>query len=70
MNEQVWICGKTTDESGRSWELLGVFTSEEKAVAACTELWHFVGPAAIDTRLPDESVAWAGCYYPLAKETK
>lgn len=70
MNEQVWICGKTLDATAYGWELMGVFTSEEKAVAACTELWHFVGPATLDVRLPDESVAWAGCYYPLAKETE
>lgn len=70
MNEQVWICGKTLDATAYGWELMGVFTSEEKAVAACTELWHFVGPATLDERLPDESVAWAGCHYPLAKENE
>jgi hypothetical protein len=66
---RLWICGegKEKTESGVVWELLGVFDSEEKAVAACTMPNHFVGPAELNQRLPDESSTWPGCYYPLAE---
>lgn len=44
MAETVWVAGRLTGYSGLdpAWELLGVFSSEERAVAACTDTQCFV----------------------------
>ena len=67
----VWVAGQ--HHGGPAWELLGVFSAEQAAVAACTTQDDFVGPVPLDTVLPVESVDWPGSYYPLrsgAKEGK
>lgn len=51
---------------GVIWEMVGVFTSEEKAVAACTKKSHFVAPLEMNAIAPDETVEWPDCYYPLS----
>ena len=64
----LWICGKrllVDDENG--WELVGVFETEEKAVAACLTGMYFVGPAELNKAFPDERVPWPGAYYPNIK---
>ena len=61
----LWICGKrllVDDENG--WEFVGVFETEEKAVAACLTQMYFVGPAELNKAFPDERVKWPGAYYP------
>jgi hypothetical protein len=69
----MWLTGKYIGEcdgegNGICWELIGVFSSEEKAVAACLNEYYFIGPVELDEVLPDETVEWPGCYYP--KELK
>jgi hypothetical protein len=64
---QVWlvfkyICG---DYPTASSEFLGIFDSEEKAVARCTIPQHWVGPANLNEALPDEPTPWPGAYYPI-----
>jgi hypothetical protein len=61
-----WICGKNIEEveSGIVWEIGGVFSSEEKAIKACTDKNYFIGPIELDQKLPDETTKWDGCYYP------
>lgn len=49
------------------WEFLGVFSSESKAVAACSQRLDFVAPAVLDERQPDEATGWPRAHYPLAK---
>ncbi len=58
----LWIVGK---RNAFGWEFMGVFDSEEKAVAACRTLKYFVGPAKLNEQLPDETNKWKGAYYPL-----
>lgn len=61
----LWICGKrlwVDDENG--WEFVGVFETEEKAVAACLTGMYFVGPTELDKAFPHETVLWKGAYYP------
>lgn len=65
----LWICGKylSGDEMGSVvWEFVGVFSSEELAVAACLCDTYFVAPAKLDKAFPDETLLWPGVYYPLA----
>ncbi len=64
----MWLTGKNNGEydGGICWELIGVFSTE--AIAACLNEYYFIGPVVLDEELPDETVAWPGCYYP--KESK
>ena len=59
---KLWVVGKT---GGASWEFQGVFSTEERAVAACRDEM-FVGPAELDRQLPHDTWGWDGAYYPLA----
>lgn len=67
----VWIVGtyigEATGENMIAWDIMGVFETEAAAGAACTAWEHFVGPIALNQRLPDERHPWEGCYYPLAR---
>ena len=63
--KSLWICGQrlwVDDENG--WEFVGVFETEEKAVAACRTGMYFVGPTELDKAFPHERVIWKGAYYP------
>jgi hypothetical protein len=65
----LWVCGKYCGApagGGIVWELIGLFSSEAAAVAACRTDYYFVGPAVLNEVLPDEPISWPGCYYPLA----
>lgn len=63
----VWLCGKVVKD-GDMWNVQGVFTSEELAIAACRDEYYFIGPVVVDESLPDEPVEWPGAYYPLARD--
>jgi len=64
--KQVWIVGKVTDWP--TWEFMGVFDSEEKAVAICVTSQHFVALHIVNEAGPEETHPMPGCYYPLAKK--
>lgn len=49
------------------WELIGVFSTEAKAVAACKELLDCVAPVELDAVAPRGQTVFPGAYYPLAK---
>ena len=55
---QVFIVGETLDETGRQWQILGIFSSREKAIVACTKPSHWIGMMKLDERLPDEIEPW------------
>ena len=71
---QVWVTGHNIMEFSQygtdyiAWDILGVFTSNEKAVAACHDENCFVGPLNLDEPLPPEIGEWPGCYYPYEDE--
>lgn len=72
MPETVWVAGRVTGYHGDdpmdvSWELLGIFSSEERAVAACTDTACFVGEIPVDKPKADTSTEWPGAYYPLPR---
>lgn len=64
--ERVFVVGKALDDPG-AWELQGVFTSEERAVAACLNWRYFVGPLKIDKEISDKTMQWDGAYYPIVR---
>lgn len=67
---EVWIVGQMIDDSAgedgeaRIWEFGGVFTSEEKAIAACRFDEYFIAPHRLNEAQPHETVPMIGCYYP------
>ena len=64
-NRILWIVGKVVDYETNSWEYIGVFDSECKAVSACITVQYFVGPTELNTPPPDETAPWKDGYYPL-----
>lgn len=50
--------------SGDAFQFQGIFTSEEKAVAACRDATYFVGTAEVDQELPHEIEKWPEAWYP------
>lgn len=68
-NTTLWVCGKSVMYYGQfTWEFQGLFSSEEKAIAACLNENHFIGPAVVDKVITDDTQIWPGAYYPLADE--
>lgn len=61
---KVWIVGKTVGSEG-AWEFFGAFSSEDLAKAACSGPDFFMGPCALDEKLPDSSQPWPEGKYPL-----
>ena len=62
------IVGKFTGTriTDREWELIGVFSSESLALAACEgHRLYFVVPAVLDVVQPDSTTDWVGAYYPF-----
>lgn len=61
---ELWVVGKLICYETKTWEFQGVYSSKEKAINACIKDEYFIGPATLDSGLPDESVEWGGAYYP------
>ena len=61
---ELWITGRYLSSS--SWEFVGVYDCEEKAVYACTQKKGlcFVGPAILNATLPEYVAEWKYGYYP------
>lgn len=67
-DEEVWITAKVTCESGKEWELVGVFKSRERAIAAC-KAWNFcIWPMNIDAVSADEPIVHPRAEYPIPRE--
>lgn len=63
MNGKLWIVGKNTPDG--NWEFQGVFSSEQKAAAACITSDYWIGPADLDEELLSHSTEWEGSYFPI-----
>jgi len=67
----VWIVGrdneKPEEHADQTWDLIGVCSTEELAVEACTDVHYFIGPIELNKILPKELVPWPGTYRPKAK---
>ncbi|MFN0053919.1 MAG: hypothetical protein ACKV0T_17205 [Planctomycetales bacterium] len=65
---KLWVCGMaTSDRAGPGWDLVGVFTERQLAVAACEDETYFIFPIQANVQAPHESVAPEGLERPLAK---
>lgn len=64
---KIYVVGKWVERVGERvvWEIQGVFSSAEKAVAVCNSPEWFVGPIELDELVPEGNRPWPGCYYPL-----
>ncbi|MCO5763245.1 MAG: hypothetical protein NHG36_17345 [Chromatiaceae bacterium] len=61
----LWVVGKVTDADRGAWELQGVFSSEELALAAAVGKHDFIGRVSLDQELPRETTQWAcEAWYP------
>lgn len=68
---RLWIVGKpsTDGSNGRgAWEFQGVFATHEQAVDACAGPNHFLFPATLNQRLPEETIASPGTEFPNQRE--
>lgn len=63
----LYVIGKSVAsyKKGVVWEMMGVFTDEQKAVALCEgHADWFIGPIEQDSLLPIEATEWPGSYFP------
>jgi len=66
---EVFVVGQTlAPYDGTVWELVGVFRTEERAVAACLASDYFVMPVRLDDAAPVESVVNYATWYPHTEE--
>lgn len=65
---RLWIAADVKSEDGRIWELIGVFDSDEKANAACTQPNHCYWSELLNERQPDESTIAPDVRYPRHEE--
>ena len=74
MKKELWIVGKCLryDKSGDvyNWGFKGVYSTKEKAVAACKSIAYFVGPATLDGEVPEKAGDWKRSFYPLNRRKK
>lgn len=63
----VWVLGQVKSQDGSVWEIGGVFSTREKAVAACSDPWDCVFPMKLDEVLSRETVESDDLVYPLAQ---
>lgn len=67
--QTVWIVlsGTLTDSDNAEFTFHGVYSTEEKALAACLDERYGVGPATVDAEMPTVNVDWPGFYYPYLR---
>lgn len=58
----VWIVIRQEDDNG----VVGVYSSREKAISACTRVDDFLGPMEVDKTYNEPN--WPGCYCPATME--
>lgn len=62
----VYVVGMDGDEQG--WQVIGIFTTEEDADAACRTRAHWLAPVTLDLDLGDEPMDWPGVRYPRSSD--
>jgi hypothetical protein len=67
---KLWIVGKNVKETehGIVWEFQGIFSDQEKAIAACHTEFYFLAPMELNRELPRETTVMVGGYYPHAQK--
>ena len=64
---RVWLVGQVRGNG--AWEVQGVFSAEERAIAVCESPSFFVMPLEMDKAVPSETSENAGAYYPLMRDS-
>ncbi len=74
--DEIWICGRVArcvrdnrplESDEPSWELLGVFSSRDKAAALCTDCRFYILPWRLDEPLPEGCDKPEGMEYPAPR---
>lgn len=52
----IYLCGRYPNDDSSQWEVLGIYTSREAAVARCRERRDFVWKTALDEDAPEGRV--------------
>lgn len=63
----VWIVAQVKDRDTGDWELGGVFTTREKAVAACQHPDDAVWQETVDKPYPRDTSVPRDVFYPLRR---
>lgn len=58
-----WVVGLWR-EPPDPWEVIGVFSDEAKALAACRTPQHFLAPIKVDQDIGDQTLDWPIFRYP------
>lgn len=64
----LWLVGRWKEGDDAPWEVMGVFSTERRAVNACSKKNDFVGPLRLNKKLGDCVMSWPGAYYPKVGE--
>jgi hypothetical protein len=54
----------------QTYEVVGIFSDEQKAIAACRTSNHGYGPMQLDKDSGDELIDWPEFRYPIREEAK
>jgi hypothetical protein len=67
-DKKLWLVGqyKSGEKGNIVWEFQGIFSTEEKAVAACKNFRYWVAPIIMDEECPDGTVSFENDYYPIS----
>ena len=71
MATEVHVAGRVTDTSDKKrlvWRLLGLFTDEKMAVAACKTKRDFVRCFDLDVAIENQGMRLSTVWFPLKKE--
>lgn len=55
---------KPEEHNGHTWEVCGVFSTAEKADAACSTPNHFYGSEVLDVAITGPPTPWPDCVWP------
>ena len=61
----MFLVGKVTDEKHKAFEIAGVFSTEQKAVAQCISDMYFLGEVILDKEYPKETCQFEYAYFPM-----
>lgn len=62
-NIKLYFVGQYKEQKN-TYEIQGIFSTENKALVACKDRTYFIVPLILDKASPHETVKWDG-YYPL-----
>lgn len=69
-NTQLWLVWRWTHGGEYPMEIIGIFSSEVKAVDACTTPDDGIGPLNLDECIGTDAAEWKGAYYPFAQAVR